>query len=109
MCGYEFVYVCVCECVCACVCVCCVCVHVCVCVCVCVHESVCVCARMCVLCVCVCVCVRCSKLCPDTGQFPVTLYMCLDIFKYDRPKYLCKVPWCLASVRDRVAIHHHRL
>ena len=76
-------------------------------VCVCVSMRVSVCVRACVCVVCVCVCVLCSKLCPDTGQFPVKLYMCLDIIKYDRPKCPCKVPWCLASVCDRLAIHHH--
>ena len=52
---------------------------------------------------------QCSKLRPDTGQFPVKLCMCLDIIKFDRPKCPCKVPWCLASVRYRLAILHHHL
>ena len=41
---------------------------------------------------------QCSKLRPDTGQFPVKLCMCLDIIKFDQPKCPCKVPCCLASV-----------
>ena len=52
---------------------------------------------------------QCSKLRPDNGQFPVKPSTCLDIIKFDHPKCPLKVPSCLASVRDRLAILQHRL
>ena len=70
----------------------CVCVHVCLCVFVCVYVClyvfVCVCVCVC-MCVCVCVCVLCvcavlEIMSGHRTLFLVKLYMCLDIFKYDR-------------------------
>ena len=52
---------------------------------------------------------QCSKLRPVNRQFPVKPCTCLDIIKFDRPKCPFKVPWCLASVRDRLAILQYRL